>query len=285
MRRSMLFIPGNNPAMLQNADCFESDAVIIDLEDAVHINEKDNARNLVHYYLESLTDVPMEIVIRINAPDTPYYEDDLKAVVSDKIDAVMLPKAGPRSCFLIDQVLTIIENEKKMQKKIGIVPIIETTMGVMQMEEIAKMPRVSGILLGAEDLSVDMEVERTKTGTEIWYPRAKLAYTCKAYKIDAIDTPFTDTTDYAGLKEDALKAKALGLNAKAAIHPNQIDIINQVFSPSEKQIIWAKRVLKATEEAQAKNLGVFSLDGKMVDKPIIDRAQKIIKMAQKYHLE
>ena len=282
MRRSMLFIPGNNPAMLQNADCFESDAVIIDLEDAVHVNEKDNARNLVHYYLESLTDVPMEIVIRINAPDTPYYEDDLKAVVSDKIDAVMLPKAGPRSCFLIDQVLTIIENEKKCRKS--------------ALCRLSKQPccyadgrnrqdaRVSASF-GAEDLSVDMEVERTKTGTEIWYPRAKLAYTCKAYKIDAIDTPFTDTTDYAGLKEDALKAKALGLNAKAAIHPNQIDIINQVFSPSEKQIIWAKRVLKATEEAQAKNLGVFSLDGKMVDKPIIDRAQKIIKMAQKYHLE
>ena len=162
MRRSLLFIPGNNPAMLQNADCFESDAVIIDLEDAVHVNEKDNARNLVHCYLESLTEVPMEIVIRINAPDTPYYEDDLEQVVSEKIDAIMLPKASPASCFLIDQVLTIIENDKKMNKKIGIIPIIETATGVLQMGEIAKMPRINGILLGAEDLSVDMEVERTK---------------------------------------------------------------------------------------------------------------------------
>ena len=285
MRRSLLFIPGNNPAMLQNADCFESDAVIIDLEDAVHVYEKDNARNLVHCYLESLTEVPMEIVIRINAPDTPYYEDDLEQVVSEKIDAIMLPKASPASCFLIDQVLTIIENDKKMNKKIGIIPIIETATGVLHMCVIGKMPMINCILLGAEDLSVDMEVERTKKGTEIWYPRAKLAYTCKALKIDAIDTPFTDTSDNEGLKEDALKAKELVLNAKAAIHPNQIDIINQVFSPSEKQIIWAKRILKATEEAQAKNLGVFSLDGKMVDKPIIERAQKIIKMAQKYRLD
>lgn len=285
MRRSLLFIPGNNPAMLQNADVFESDAIIIDLEDAVHVNEKDSARNLVHYYLDSLDNVSMEVVIRINAPDTKFYEEDLSLIVSDKIDTIMLPKASPRSCFLIDQILTIIEEEKKLQKCIGIIPIIETALGVVQMEEIAKYKRVNGILLGAEDLSVDMEVERTKKGTEIWYPRAKLAYICKAYQIDAIDTPFTDTQDSKGLKEDAMLAKELGLNAKAAIHPNQIDCINQVFSPSQKQILWAKRVLSATQEAEKKNLGVFSLDGKMVDKPIIDRAKKIMAVAQKYHLE
>ena len=133
-----------------------------------------------------------------------------------------------------------------------------------------------------EDLTSDMEVLRTKKGVEIEYPRARVAMACKAYKIDAIDTPFTDVTDNPGLKEDALHAMQLGMNCKAAIHPNQLDTINEVFMPSMTQIIWASRVMKANEDANAKGLGVFSLDGKMVDKPVLDRARKILAKAKKF---
>ena len=127
-----------------------------------------------------------------------------------------------------------------------------------------------------------MEVIRTKKADEIQYPRARVAMACKAFKIDAIDTPFTDVTDNEGLKEDALKAMQLGMNCKAAIHPNQLDTINEVFMPSMTQIIWASRVMKANEDANAKGLGVFSLDGKMVDKPVLDRARKILAKAKKF---
>ena len=282
MRRSLLFIPSNNPAMLQNADIFGADSVIFDLEDAVNITEKDNARNLLHYYLNAHSNLPMEVVVRINGLDTEYYEKDLEKIVSDNIDTIMIPKATIEYVNQLDELLTEIEARKQMSKKIKVLPIIELAYSVLQVETIASLNRVDGILLGAEDLTSDMEVTRTKEGLEIEYPRARVAMACKAYKIDAIDTPFTDVTDNNALKVDALHAMQLGMNCKAAIHPNQLDTINEVFMPSEKQIIWASRVMKANEDANAKGLGVFSLDGKMVDKPVLDRARKILAKAKKF---
>ncbi len=282
MRRSLLFIPSNNPAMLQNADIFGADSVIFDLEDAVNITEKDNARNLLFYYLNAHKNQPMEVVVRINGLDTKYYQEDLEKIVSDNIDTIMLPKATIEYVNELDKLLTEIENRKQMSKKIKVLPIIELAISVLQVDTIASLNRVDGILLGAEDLTSDMEVVRTKKGTEIEYPRAKVAMACKAYKIDAIDTPFTDVNDNLGLKDDALHAMQLGMNCKAAIHPNQLDTINEVFMPSQTQIIWASRVMKANEDANAKGLGVFSLDGKMVDKPVLDRARKILAKAKKF---
>lgn len=285
MRRSLLFIPGNNPAMLQNCDVFESDAVIFDLEDAVSVTEKDAARALVSGYLQSLTEVPpMEIVVRINGLDTEYYAHDLEAIVSDKIDTIMLPKATVEYLNELDKLLSKAEKAKGMQKRISVIPIVELTVSVLQIEEIVKCPRVNGVLLGAEDLSGDLGVMRTKQGNEILYPRMRLAYACAAYKIDAIDTPFTDTNDNEGLKEDCRFANNLGFNAKAAIHPNQIPVINEVFVPERKSIEWALRVEEAARQASLKGLGVFGLDGKMVDKPVIMRAQNILEKARKYKL-
>jgi len=180
MRRSVLFIPGNNPAMLQNADIFGADGVIFDLEDAVNITEKDNARNLIHYYLSSHPTQPMEVIVRINGLDTEFYQKDLEAIVSDNIDTIMLPKA--RVCYLnqLDELLTKIEKEKKMSKKIKVLPIIELAISVLEVEQVVNCPRVDGVLLGAEDLSSDMEVTRTKEGREIEYARARVAMACKS---------------------------------------------------------------------------------------------------------
>ena len=283
MRRSLLFIPGNNPAMLQNADVFGSDAVIFDLEDAVNVTEKDNARNLIHYYLETHTFLPMEVVIRINGLDTDYYLDDLDKVVSDSIDTIMLPKAKVQEVKELDAILSKLEKERNLKKTIKIIPIIELAQSVLQVEEIASLNRVDGILLGAEDLSSDMEVARTKEGREIEYARCRVAMACKAYQIDAIDTPFTDVNDPVGLRIDAQNAQTFAMNAKSAIHPNQIDTINDVFLPAPKLINWAKRVKAASDDALARGIGVFSLDGKMVDKPVIERALKILAKAEKFN--
>ena len=282
MRRSVLFIPGNNPAMLANADVFGSDGVIFDLEDAVNVTEKDSARNLMHYYLEEHKNLDLEVIVRINGLDTDFYKDDLDMIVSDSIDAIMLPKARINYLEELDRILCEYEKARKLKKKIKIIPIIELAISVLEVDKIASMNRVDGILLGAEDLSSDMEVERTKGGKEIEYARARVATACKAYQIDAIDTPFTDVNDKEGLGKDCLNAQALGMNAKAAIHPNQIDTINEVFLPSEKLIKWALRVREATIEASKKGIGVFSLDGKMVDKPVMARAEKILAKAEKF---
>lgn len=280
MRRSLLFMSGNNPSMLQNSDVFGSDAVIYDLEDAVSIQEKDSARLLVKNFLENrVTKSNQEIVIRINGLDTDFYGMDLDAVVSDLIDTIMLPKASTEDVIKLDKILTQMENNRRMKKHIGVIPIIELTKSVIEVESIAAGPRVNGILLGAEDLCSDLEVQRTKAGEEILYPRAKVAIACKANHIDAIDTPFTDINDPEGLEKDTLRALGLGLNAKAAIHPKQIKTINQIFTPTDAQITWSLRVLKATEKAKKQGLGVFSLDSKMIDKPIIERAQKVINKA------
>ena len=284
MRRSLLFIPSNNPAMLQNADVFGSDSVIFDLEDAVNVTEKDNARNLLYYYLKEHESLNMEVVVRINGLDTPYYKEDLEKIVSNSIDTIMLPKARISELKQLDELLTEIEKNKKLNKKIKILPIIELAISVLEVDTIASLPRIDGILLGAEDLSSDLEVERTKEGKEIEYARSRVAYACKAYQIDAIDTPFTDVNDNEGLLKDCLNCKSLGMNAKAAIHPNQIDTINDAFLPSQKLITWAKRVMIATEEANKKGIGAFSLDGKMVDKPVIERAMKILNKAQKFNV-
>lgn len=283
MRRSLLFIPSNNPGMLQNADVFGSDAVIFDLEDAVSVTEKDNARNLLHYYLQEHQDLCMEVVVRINGFDTEYYQDDLDMIVSNSIDTIMLPKARIADLKALDEILTKYEKERNITKQIKVLPIIELAISVLEVDVIASMPRVDGILLGAEDLTSDMEVTRTKAGKEIEYSRCKVAMACKAYKIDAIDCPFTDVNDPEGLRIDAQYAQTLGMNAKSCIHPKQIDTVNEVYLPSQSLINWAKRVRMASDENLAKGIGVFSLDGKMVDKPIMERADKILAKARKFN--
>ena len=212
------------------------------------------------------------------------YLDDLNAIVSDKIDGIMLPKAHVSDIKELGNILTDLENKKSLTKKIKIIPIVELAESLLEVETMVFLDRVDGILLGAEDFSSDLEVVRTKEGEEIFYARSKIAVACCAAKIDAIDTPFTDTKDNEGLEKDCLKAIKLGMKAKSCIHPNQIETVNEKFAPDKKTIEWAHRILEAKVQADQKGLGAFSVDGKMVDKPIIERAQKILKKAEKYKL-
>ena len=280
MRRSLLFIPGNNPGMLQTAEVFEADSIIIDLEDAISLFDKDSARNLTKSFLETFP-MQKEVIIRINSIDSEYFIKDLESIVTDFIDTIMLPKAMPDDLIKLDVLLTKIEKEKKLKKKINVIALVELAESVLKIEEIVKMPRVDGILLGAEDLASDMEVVRTKDSVEILYPRAKVALACIAAKIEAIDTPFTSTLDTDGLLTDSYLAKSLGFKAKACIHPNQVTHINNVFSPSLVQIEYALRVL---EGAKNNTKGAFSIDNKMIDKPIIERSLKIINRAKSFGL-
>jgi citrate lyase subunit beta/citryl-CoA lyase len=282
MRRSLLFIPSNSPAMLQNADIFSADSIIFDLEDAVAITEKDAARTLLEHYLNTFDLGNIEIVIRINDMDSTFALSDIHHIVSDKIDTIMLPKANIEGIMSLSNYLEQIEKEKKLKKHIKIIPIIELASSLLELKEIASFPRVDGLLLGAEDLSTDLEVPRTESGIEILYARSMIVIHAKAYRIDAIDTPFTNTKDEDGLIKDSKFAASLGMNAKACIHPNQIEIVNQLFSPSKKEIEYAKKVLMAYEDALKLGKGAFSVDGKMVDKPIIERAKILIKKAEKW---
>lgn len=277
MKRSLLFIPSNAPAMLQNADIFGADAIIFDLEDAIHPLEKDAARDLLTMYLERFSLPGIERIVRINDRHTPYFEQDIERMVQLPIDTIMLPKVRESDIVDLDHVLTKLEKKYKRPQTLMIIPIIERAISLFELDHIASHPRVSGLLLGGEDLATDLEVERTKQGMEILLARQLVIYAAKAYQKEAIDTPFTDVTDRQGLIDDATYAKQLGMTGKACIHPIQIDEINHVFSPTDKQIAYAKRVLEAEKEANDQGLGVFSVDGKMVDKPIIERAKMMLK--------
>lgn len=282
LRRTMLFMPGNNPGMLLNAPILGADSVILDLEDAVSLTEKDSARILVREAIKSLDYSNVELVVRVNPLDTQFGPIDVDVIARVKPDTIMVPKADEDEIKLVDSILSKIEKEEGFEEgSINIIPLIETAFGLENVYNVIKASkRVAAVLLGGEDLTSDLGIKRTKEGEEIFYARNRVATACKAARIDAIDTPFTDTNDYEGLEKDTIKAKSLGMTGKAAINPRQIDTIHSVFAPSEAEIKQALRVLDAMEEAKREGKGVFSLDGKMVDAPIINRATTTVELAK-----
>lgn len=281
MFRSLLFVPGNNPSMLQNADVFIADGIIFDLEDSITITEKDNARNLVNNYLETSSVLPKKVILRTNPVDTIWFKKDLELLKSKKIDYLLLPKMDLSTFELSIQLLDRFEESENLDKT-KIIALIETAKGVNEVQYFAENKRVFGLLLGAEDLANDLEVERTALGVEILFSRSKVVLSSVANKIIPIDTPYTDISNVNGLIEDCKFARSLGMKAKACIHPNQLESVNHIFSPSNEEITWAQQIVKLSIENDKK--GAFQYKGKMIDKPIIDKAKKIIDNAKQYDL-
>ena len=283
MRRSLLFLPGNNPNMLINGNCFGADAVIFDLEDAVSLQEKDAARILVRNTMRYMDFTGCEIIIRINSVDTEYWKRDLDIVIPEKPEFILLPKTcTPEDVITVDNY--IIEIEKKCGLKIGtigIIALIETALGVENSYNIASCSeRVKGLFLGAEDLTADLQCKRTKESREIEYARTRLVVAARAAGVDVYDTPFTDVNDDEGIVTDAKTAKELGFSGKASISPRHIEVINNIFSPTKAEIDYAYEVMNAIELAKKMGKGAISLHGKMIDAPIVMRAQRVISMAE-----
>ncbi|PRR80534.1 Citrate lyase subunit beta [Clostridium liquoris] len=286
LRRTMLFMPGNNPGMLQNAPILGADAVILDLEDAVSLTEKDAARALVSGAIKTLDYSNVELVVRVNPLDTQFGHKDLETIARVKPDTILLPKATREQLQEADTIITKVEKEEGFEKgSINLFGLIETAYGLETIYEVATATkRLVGLLLGAEDLTSDFGIKRTKEGNEIYYARNRFSAACRAARIDAIDTPFTDTNDYEGLRLDTEKAKSLGFTGKSSINPRQIDTIHSVYNPTEDEIKYSVRVLEARDEAFAKGLGVFALNGKMIDAPVINRAITTVELAKRLGL-
>ena len=283
MRRSMLFLPGNNPNMLINGNCLGSDAVIFDLEDAVSPDEKDAARILVRNTMRYMDFRGCEIIVRINSIDTPYWRKDIDAILPYKPGLILLPKTGSAADVLAaDQYITQMEEKLGMEAgTVGLMPLIETAMGVENAFAIASAThRVKALFLGAEDLTADLQCKRTKEGREIEYARTRLVMAARAAGVDVYDTPFTDVNDDEGIEVDANLAKSLGFSGKASISPRHVDVINRVFSPTIAEIDYAYEVMEAIELAKKQGKGAIALRGKMIDAPIVTRAQRTIAMAQ-----
>ena len=283
MRRSMLFLPGNAPKMIINGNYLGSDAVIFDLEDAVAPDQKDAARLLVRNVLRSIEFNLVETIVRINSIDTPYWQEDINQILPQKPDIIMLPKTGTANDVLtVDAYLTAMEEKLGYEKNtVRLMPLIETALGVENAFAIASASgRVTALFLGAEDLTADLRCQRTKEGREIDYARQRLVVAARAAGVDVYDTPFTDVNDDEGIVADATYAKSLGFTGKASISPRHIDAINTVFSPTKKEILYAYEVMEAIALAKEQGKGAIALRGKMIDAPIVNRAQQTIAAAE-----
>ena len=283
MRRSMLFLPGNTPNMLINGSHLGSDALIFDLEDAVSPAEKDSARILVRNILKYMDLVGCETIVRINSIDTDYWKKDLDAIIPQKPNLIMLPKTNfAQDAKTADEYITEVEQRCGMEVgTVKLMPLIETALGVENSFAIAtSCKRVAAIFLGAEDLTADLRCKRTKGGAEINYARTRLVMAARAANIDVYDTPFTDVNDDEGIRIDAEYAKALGFTGKASISPRHVDVINEVFSPTMQEIDYAYEVMEAIRIAKEQGRGVISLRNKMIDAPIVARAEQTIAMAR-----
>jgi citrate lyase subunit beta/citryl-CoA lyase len=256
--------------MIQNLDVFESDAIIIDLEDSVLLNDKDAARILVSQFLEQYQFTNTDIYIRTNDTNSSHFREDIAVLDTLLIKGYVLPKALPKDIVLLEEL-----TDK------DIIPIIESPMAFLRVEEIAQYNQVKGLLLGAEDFTKEMDINRSVGGLEIAYVRSHIAIVCHAYDILAIDTPYTGKEVDSDLLFDATNARLLGFTGKSIIHPNHVDTINEVFAPSKEEIIQSMRIIKKAEET---GKGAFSLDGKMVDLPIIEKAKNVIEKAKRYKL-
>ena len=276
-----MFMPGNNPAMLQNAGIYGADTVIFDLEDAVAISEKDAARHLVHNAIKYLS-YPCEIAVRINHIQTPFGLDDLRVVLPAKPDLIRLPKAESAADIkTIDDIITQAEQEQGFDPgSIRMMAAIETAKGLMNAYEIATAsPRMVALAIGGEDFIADLKTTRSKEGWELFVARSQLLLAARAAGLAAIDSVFTDANDEVTFIAETKMIKQLGFDGKSVINPRQIRLVQEIFTPTQKEIVHAERVLVAYKEALERNSGVIALDGKMIDTPIVTRAERVLAYA------
>lgn len=283
LRRTLMYVPGNQPSLVQNAAVFGPDSIMLDLEDAVLATEKSAARILVAKALKAVNFMGKEVLVRINGLDSELGYQDLEAIMPSKPDGIRFPKVNtPDDIHKMDALLK--EHERKNGIPEGqtfIIASLESTLAIEHAFAIASAsPRMQGIAIGAEDYTADLKTTRSREGTELFYARSAIVTAARAAGIMAIDTVFSDINDEEGLIAETKLIKQLGFDGKSVISPRQIGPVNDVFRPTEKEIEKASAILGAFEEAKAKGSGVVALNGKMIDRPVVLRAQRVMEMAK-----
>ena len=276
-----MFVPGNNPAMMSDAFIYSPDSIMLDLEDSVTMAEKDAARLLVHNALKTIDYGNTEMVVRVNPLSTPYGKKDVEAVVKAGVDVIRMPKTETA-----EEVVELEKEIERVEKEIGclgrtqIMAAIESTKGIINAYAIATASkRMMGIALGAEDYCANLKTQRTPSGDELLLARETIVVAARAAGIYALDTVYSNLNDMETFRKEVELIKRLGFDGKSIINPRQIEIINEVFTPTEKEIEKAKTIVAAIKEAAAKGSGVIAVNGKMVDKPVVTRAEHTIELA------
>jgi citrate lyase subunit beta/citryl-CoA lyase len=281
--RSILFVPAIVERFITRAPETGADVVCLDVEDSVPPAEKAKARQLAAAAIEAMPEGPFSTFVRVNGLHTGLLEDDLLAVVRPGLDGIVLSKAQSAEMVRrVDHYLGLLERERGMEAgSVSIVPLVESAEAVLGAAEIAKAsPRLAGLSLGAEDLAVDVGLERSEGAREIEWPRAQVALAAAAASLTAIDTPEPDYTDMGHLERDAAYARALGFRGKYCIHPEQVKVVNRVFSPTEGEIAEAREVVRLLDEGIAQGRAAIPVNGKMIDTPIYWQAKRLLKWAE-----
>ncbi|WP_233138938.1 citrate (pro-3S)-lyase subunit beta [Aggregatibacter actinomycetemcomitans] len=283
LRRSMLFVPGSNAAMLSSSFIYKPDSIMFDLEDAVALKEKDTARLLVAHALQHPLYKDIETVVRVNPLDSEFGLADLNAVVRAGVDVVRMPKTETAQ-DVIDMDREITEIEKTYGREVGstkMLAAIESPLGITQANQIATASkRLIGIALGAEDYVRNLKTERSPEGIELLFARCSILQAARAAGIQAFDTVYSNANNEEGFLKEAALIKQLGFDGKSLINPRQIELLHNLFAPTQKDVDQAKRIIEAAEEAERQGSGVVSLNGKMIDAPIIDRAKLVLERAK-----
>jgi citrate lyase subunit beta / citryl-CoA lyase len=270
--RSFLFVPGSDAHKVERALAVGADAVVIDLEDAVLPSHKDRARAQLIGALTSANTASLRLV-RVNAVGTPWFDADLTVLASDvdAIDAVVLPKA---SCAAV---------ERAAELGAPVVALVETAEGLRTVHAVASAAGVSALVLGAVDLRLELGLDPRADGLEILFARFSLVVASALAGTRApIDQVWVDTRDLAGLRSECSLARSLGFRGKICIHPDQVAVVNEAFTPSPEEIAWAERVVSAHQHAADEGLGAFALDGRMVDLPVLERARRLLSTSRSF---
>ena len=283
-RRSRLYIPGNQPDLLPNAGLFGADSLVLDLEDSVAPDRKAEARILLRRALESHRGFfkGAEIIVRINALSGGQGREDVAELARCLPDAILLPKCeNPESVEELSALLDALEASSGLEPSgTKIMPLVETARGVLAAASIAAAsPRVAALCFGAEDFTRDIGARRTATGSEAAYARAAIVIASRAAGIQAHDSVFSDTEDEAGFAAYCAASRAMGFDGVGLVHPRQVETAHAAFTPGPEEVDEARRVVAALEEAGARGLGVASLDGRMVDAPVAERARRLVALA------
>ena len=287
LRRTMMFVPGNNPAMVKDAGIYGADSIMFDLEDAVSMAEKDAARDLVYEALQTQDYGDAELVVRVNGQDTPYYANDVRAMVKAGIDVVRLPKAEDAEMVKkLDADITAAEKEfGREEGSTMLMAAIESAKGVINAYQIASASdRMMGIALSAEDYTTDMKPHRYPDGAELEFARNMVLHAARAAGVAAFDTVFTNMNDTEGFYRETEYIHQLGFDGKSLVNPRQIPMVNKVYEPTKKEIENAKNVENAIKEAKLKGSGVISMNGQMVDRPVVLRAERVMRLAKASNL-
>ncbi len=283
-RRSRLYLPGNEPKFMINAGIHKPDGIILDLEDSVSPDEKDAARILVRNALRSINFYESEKMVRIN--QLPMGLGDLEEIVPQPVELILIPKCETEEDVInVDKKISELEEKSGRKEKILLMPIIESAKGIMNAYKIAgASKRNVALTIGLEDYTADIGAERTEEGRESFYARSVIVNAAKSFHLQAIDTVYSDVSNMEGLKKATLEAKSLGFEGKGCIHPRQIKVIHEAFKPTEKEVEKAMKIAKAIEEAKKRGSGVISIGSKMVDPPVVKRAERILKLAKEMGL-